>query len=94
MRAFRYRHSSASVRVRSIKEGKETKRYVHTLDSFNKQFDDFAVELEELAISLVFSRLLSFILSPSYFRRLCVCVFFLHRGKTLFAAGAVSKRER
>lgn len=31
----------------SIKGGKETKRYAHTLDSLNKQFDDFAAVLSK-----------------------------------------------
>lgn len=34
-------------RGRSIKGGKETKRYAHTLDSLNKQFDDFAAVLSK-----------------------------------------------
>lgn len=60
-------------RGRSIKGGKETKRYAYTLDSLNKQFDDFAAVLSKSSQfpscfrHSFFSSIFLFFFSPSFF---------------------------
>lgn len=78
-------------RGRSIKGGKETKRYAHTLDSLNKQFDDFAAVLSKSSqfpscfrhsFFFFFFFPFIFLLFHGYFRGECYSFFRLAKFRT------------